>query len=182
MGMAVILGKRIYNISELVEKEILKSLTTTEHLWLYEFLQALNAAHVVDFFKAVEQYKSNIEAIPEIKSNLENLYIKIRILALLDLIFTRQKEDRTIPFTVISKTSEITVDNVEWLLMKAMSLGLIRGDIDQVEQKVKVTWMKPRILDPQRIQIMRDTLDKWKSKVQENLRNLEDKTGELAKP
>ena len=182
MGMAVLLGRKIYNIGELVEKEILKSLTTTPYIWLYDLLQAMNAARVADFVHAVEHYKTNIEAVAEIKASMDHIMIKIRILALLDLVFTRQKEDRNIPFAVIAKTSEIAIDDVEWLLMKAMSLGLVKGEIDQVEAMVKITWMKPRILDPQRVQIMRETVDKWRIKVQGILKDLELKTGELAKP
>lgn len=182
MGMAAILGKKIYNIGELVEKEILKSLTTTKYVWLYDIMQAFNGARVQEFYKAVELYKTNINEIPEIKSNVDHMYVKIRILALLDLIFTRQKEDRNLSFDIISKISEVKLEEVELLVMKAMSLGLIRGEIDQIEKIVKVTWMKPRVLDMQRIQIMKDTIDKWKVKVQANLKDLEDKTRDIAKP
>eukprot|EP00831_Metopus_contortus_P081567 TRINITY_DN8603_c0_g2_i3.p1 TRINITY_DN8603_c0_g2~~TRINITY_DN8603_c0_g2_i3.p1 ORF type:complete len:223 (-),score=40.89 TRINITY_DN8603_c0_g2_i3:302-931(-) len=87
MGMAVLLGKKIYNISELIEKDILKSLTKTEYVWLYDLIQAFNVAHVKDVLQALEQYKDNIAAHPNIKANLDNLVIKIKILALLDLVF-----------------------------------------------------------------------------------------------
>ena len=31
--------------------------------------------------------------------------------------------------------------------MKALSLGLVRGFIDQVDEKVYMTWVQPRVLD-----------------------------------
>ena len=31
---------------------------------------------------------------------------------------------------------------VEWVLMRAMSLGLLEGEIDEVEQKVEITFIK----------------------------------------
>lgn len=182
MGMSVILGKKIYNIAELVDKEIIKSLTATQYVWLYDIMQAFNSARVQEFYKAIENYKENIQAIPEIKENVEQMYVKIRILALLDLIFTRQKEDRNLSFEIVSKVTEVKLEEVEWLLMKAMSLGLIKGEINEVEKFVKITWMKPRVLDMQRLQMMKDTIGKWKGKVQENLRSLEEKTKDLAKP
>jgi len=182
MGMAAILGKKIYNIGELVEKEIFKSLTATQYVWLYDLMQAFNSASVQNLSKAMVTYKENIDTESEIKNNAENMNVKIRILALLDLIFTRQKEERNLSFEMISKTSEVKLEDVEWLLMKAMSLGLIKGEIDQVEKFVKVSWMKPRVLDMQRVQIMKDTIGKWKGKVQENLKNLREKTRELTKP
>jgi len=182
MGMAVLLGKTIYNIGELVEKDILKSLTNTEYIWLYNLLQAMDNAKVSEFLNAIQEYRPKIEAIPEIKESMEYIHVKIKILALLDLVFRRQKEDRTITFSTVAKITEVKEEEVEWLLIKAMSLDLIRGEIDQVDATVKITWVKPRTLDPQRIQIVRDTIDKWKNKVQGILKDLEENTKELSKP
>ncbi len=182
MGMAAIRGKKIYNIGELIEKDILKSLTKTTHVWLYDLLQAFNAARVKDFYRALELYRANIMSIPEIHASVEDMTVKIRIMALLDLIFSRQKEERNLSFDIIAQVSDIKPDEVEWLVMKAMSLGLIKGEIDEIEHIVKVTWMKPRVIDTQRIQIMRDTLQKWIGKVHKNLKELEEKTQGLTNP
>jgi len=38
MGMAVLLGKNIFNITELLDKEILKVLIGTDFEWLYDLL------------------------------------------------------------------------------------------------------------------------------------------------
>ena len=35
--------------------------------------------------------------------------------------------------------------------MRALSLDLLRGSIDQVEQKVHMTWVQPRVLDKQQV-------------------------------
>jgi len=43
--------------------------------------------------------------------------------------------------------------------MKAMSLGLIKGSINEVEKIVKVTWIMPRVLDKERIAVMREKID-----------------------
>eukprot|EP00826_Nyctotherus_ovalis_P006721 TRINITY_DN1161_c0_g1_i10.p1 TRINITY_DN1161_c0_g1~~TRINITY_DN1161_c0_g1_i10.p1 ORF type:complete len:305 (+),score=114.11 TRINITY_DN1161_c0_g1_i10:442-1356(+) len=182
MGMAVLLGRSIYNIGELVEKDILKSLTNTDYVWLYKLLQAMDNAKVSEFVREVEHHRAQIESVPEIKESMEHIYVKIRILALLDLVFRRQKEDRTIAFGTVAQVTEVKEEEVEWLLIKAMSLDLVRGEIDQVDATVKINWVKPRILDPLRIQIVRDTVDKWKNKVQGILKDLEDNTKELSKP
>lgn len=50
---------------------------------------------------------------------------------------------------------------VDWVLMRAMSLGLIRGSIDEVDQTVNVTWIQPRVLDKGSIQLLCSQLDDW---------------------
>lgn len=46
MGMAVLLGKNIFNISELLDKEILQSLVGTDFEWLYDLLQTLGRGQI----------------------------------------------------------------------------------------------------------------------------------------
>ena len=41
MGMAVLLGKNIFNIAELLDKEILSSLVGSDFQWLYDLLMTL---------------------------------------------------------------------------------------------------------------------------------------------
>lgn len=41
MGMAVLLGRHIFNISELLDKQILQSLVGTDFEWLHEMLLTL---------------------------------------------------------------------------------------------------------------------------------------------
>ncbi len=36
---------------------------------------------------------------------------------------------------------------VELLVMRALSLELVKGSIDQVDKKVHMTWVQPRVLD-----------------------------------
>ena len=36
---------------------------------------------------------------------------------------------------------------VEVMVMRALSLGLVKGSIDQVAGAVSVTWVQPRVLD-----------------------------------
>jgi 26S proteasome regulatory subunit N9 len=62
--------------------------------------------------------------------------------------------------------------------MKAMSLGLVKGSIDQVDELVRITWVQPRSLDKDRLRVMKNKLSKWKDNVEQILRvvseNVED--------
>ncbi len=46
--------------------------------------------------------------------------------------------------------------------MKSLSLGLIHGKIDQVDQHVVVTWVQPRVLDKAQIKAMCEKVATWK--------------------
>lgn len=35
--------------------------------------------------------------------------------------------------------------------MKALSVGLLRGSIDEVDKRVHITWVQPRVLDIQQV-------------------------------
>lgn len=45
--------------------------------------------------------------------------------------------------------------------MKALSLGLVKGLIDQVDQSVTMTWVQPRVLDLSQIKTMQTRLSQW---------------------
>ena len=36
---------------------------------------------------------------------------------------------------------------IELLVMRALSLGLVKGSIDQIDSKIFISWVQPRVLD-----------------------------------
>lgn len=169
MGKSILLGKDIYNIAELLEKDILKSLIDTDYEWLYDILKTLNNANIEEFEECLKKYSSQINSSSDLSKNQKEIHQKIRILAFLDLIFHREKGDRNLDFGLIADTSRVGIDDVELLVMKSMSLGLVKGTIDQVDQIVRVSWVKPRMLPKEKIKIMSDKLAKWDSQIKETL-------------
>jgi len=63
--------------------------------------------------------------------------------------------------------------------MRALSLKLIKGYINQVNQTVVISWVQPRVLDLESIAKMRDRLEEWRTKVQATLIFVEQQTGEI---
>lgn len=53
-----------------------------------------------------------------------------------------------------NKKLSLFIDQVELLVMKALSLGLVRGSIDEIEQKCHMTWVQPRVLDRKQVIII----------------------------
>jgi len=58
---------------------------------------------------------------------------KVRILAFLELLFECGKDERCLTFAQIGQTCQVDAQDVEMLVMKAMSLELVKGAIDEVD-------------------------------------------------
>jgi 26S proteasome regulatory subunit N9 len=63
--------------------------------------------------------------------------------------------------------------------MKALSLGLIKGSLDEVDQTVNVTWVQPKVLDHQQIAIVVNQLTEWSDRVKRTLVAVEEQALEL---
>ena len=97
----------------------------------------------------------------------------------MEIIFQREKGDRNLSFKLIGDELGFAEDDIEYLVMKAMSLGLVKGTIDQIDKVVRVSWVKPRILDMERIILMRDKLQQWQDGLEAITHMLEDKAQDL---
>jgi len=163
LGLAALVGDTIYNFGELLQHPILKVLEGTEYTWLVELLFAFNSGDISSF-KSIYDRKHKSEEV--LSANVELLSQKIRILALMDLVFKRGPTNRKFSFEEIAKTCELKIDMVELLLMKAFSLRVVKGVIDQVDQSVRIKWVQARVLDLKAISSLRDRLKDWSANVQ----------------
>lgn len=50
---------------------------------------------------------------------------------------------------------------VELLVMKALSVGLVKGSIDEVDKRVHMTWVQPRVLDLQQVKGLGPMVHLW---------------------
>jgi len=67
---------------------------------------------------------------------LQYLEQKVRIIAFLEYVFQLGKDDRNITFADIARVCHIESGDVEFLVMKAMSLQLVKGHIDEAAETV----------------------------------------------
>ena len=86
-------------------------------------------------------------------------------MSLLELISSLPADNRQISLQKIASRTKLDTDGVEFLLMKALSLHLIEGSIDGVEEHVQVTWVQPRVLTKPEIEGLKTRLDGWLNKV-----------------
>jgi len=165
MGIAALVSTDIYNFGELLAQPALKSLDGTPGEWLKHFLIAFNSGDITKFESFLTNNRSDISKQAALESSLPLLREKISILALIELVFARPAEGRTINFNEVSVASKIPLDEVELLVMKAFSVKLIKGVIDQVSQTVTIYWVQPRVLDIPQIIKMNERLTTWVSSV-----------------
>jgi 26S proteasome regulatory subunit N9 len=68
-------------------------------------------------------------------------------------------------FATISQETNVQPQEIEILIMKALSLGLLKGSIDQVAEIARINWVQPKVLDMKQIDNMRVRLKDWDSSV-----------------
>lgn len=86
-------------------------------------------------------------------------------MALIEAVFRRKSSERTLSFQTIAEETQTPIAEVEHLVMKALSLKLIRGDLDEVERKAHITWVQPRVLSRNQIEGLAGTLTAWLEKM-----------------
>jgi 26S proteasome regulatory subunit N9 len=90
--------------------------------WLYFILQAFNAGDLAKYQELCHNYKAALTAQPALVENEKKLWEKINILCLMELIFSRPSEERTIPLSLIAEKTKLSLDDVEHLLIKSLSV------------------------------------------------------------
>lgn len=161
LSIAALLGDKIYNFGELLQHPIMSSISNNvEFEWLFQLLNALTNGNFETFDSIINL---QIPKIPILASNESFLRQKICLMALVESVFSRNI--RTLSFDDISIATHLPKDNVEHLVMRSISLGLLKGSIDQVNEIVSITWVQPRIINFSQIEKMNDRLYEWNDQV-----------------
>lgn len=169
LAIAVLIAESVYNLGELINQPVLKSLENGKNAWLYELLIMCNGGKV-------NEIQNLMESLPE-ELKCTALMRKARILAMMEYVFGNGK--RLLTFEELGVVMNINEDEIEYLVMKAMALGLVKGEIDEVEKVVVVNWLQPRVLDENRISLLNNRITEWKKTIKGVLSHLEDQSKEL---
>lgn len=180
VAIAALIAPEEFEFGELLQQDLLASIDGSTFAWIKEFLQAYGEGKFEMYDAALAKYSGNIAATPELQSCLDTvLRPKMAALALMELAFRKPKKQRRLTFEELAQHCRVGVNEVEHLVMKCMSAQLIKGKIDEVLQLVIVTWVKPRILDLARVDLMRERMDTWAAQTGLLLDHLEEVTPEL---
>ncbi|KAL6721135.1 26S proteasome regulatory subunit [Lecanora helva] len=161
LSIAALVSDSIYNFGELLLHPVLETLAATPHSWLRDLLYAFNRGDL----GAYHVLEANLPKAPQLQQHQDFLYQKISLSALTEAVFRRPPHDRAMTFQTISKETNVQSADIEILIMKALSLGLLKGSIDQVAEIARINWVQPKVLDPGQINGMRLRLREWDSSV-----------------
>jgi 26S proteasome regulatory subunit N9 len=161
LAVAALVSTSIYNFGELLLHPILDALKDEKDAWLRELLFAFNRGDLA----AYDVLSGHIQSNPLLAQHANQLRQKIYLAALTEAVFRRPPHDRAMDFATIASETKVRPDEIEHLIMKALSLGLLRGTIDQVDEVAHINWVQPKVLDMKQIGNMRQRLKDWDSSV-----------------
>ncbi len=162
LSLAALVSTSIYNFGELLLHPILDALAQEkEDAWLRELLFAFNRGDLA----AYDVLSGHISSNPLLAEHKTQLREKIYLAALTEAVFRRPPHDRAMTFATIAAETKVLPNEIEHLIMKALSLGLLRGTIDQVDEVAHINWVQPKVLDMKQIDNMRQRLKDWDSSV-----------------
>ena len=174
LGLAALLAENVYNFGEILQHPVLDALRNTREQWLIDLLQAFNVGNVEKY----EALKSYWHTQPDLRMAEKILQNKLTLLCLMDMVFVAGGS-RSLSFDDVAKRTKLPVDQVELLVMHALALGLVRGSIDQVEEKFNMHWVKPRVLDLEQVGTLKKRLDQWTNDVKRMSTLVEQQAGDI---
>ncbi|GKT89940.1 LOW QUALITY PROTEIN: putative PCI domain-containing protein [Colletotrichum tofieldiae] len=159
LSIAALVSDTIYNFGELLLHPILDALKGTQDEWFRDLLFAFNRGDLQGF----EALSARMRSKPLLNENAGHLQDLPRGAHRGRL--PSAAHDRAMSFTDIAQETKVRPNEIEHLIMKALSLGLLRGNIDQVDEVAHITWVQPKVLDMKQIGNMRQRLLDWDSQV-----------------
>lgn len=138
--LAALLGEGVYNFGELLAHPILECLQGTDRHWVVQLLSAFNSGSLAQY----ETLRPAWSLQPDLAACELSLRQKMCLLCLMEMAF--QRPGSRLSFEEIAAQTRLPLNEVEVLVMKALSLGLVRGTIDQVDGQVHMQWVQPRVL------------------------------------
>ncbi|KPM03363.1 26S proteasome non-ATPase regulatory subunit 13-like protein, partial [Sarcoptes scabiei] len=172
LSLAAILGQDVFNFGELLLHSILRKLEP-EHEYMRELLLAFNTGSIAKF----DELKPKWQTQPDLVLHEIDMRKKICLLCLMEMAFATP--NAVLSFDKIAAETRLPVTDVELLVMKALSKGLVKGRIDEVEKKVTISWVQPRVLNKDQIRSMKNRLDNWIKDINDFSKILESNAQEI---
>jgi len=174
IALAALVAPDFYDFGELSLHPIMKTLAGSPSQWVLDMVNAYIEADVAAYNEVVAKHAQSIKKNNVLQTAKPEgiLTEKIRLLGLVRLAFDKASFERIISFEEIQKVTQCEAERVEYLIMKAMSLKLVKGVVDEIEQSVQVTWVKPAILDMKQMGALLEKTKTWITKIEATQKEL----------
>merc|ERR1719204_1012883 len=167
IALAALVAPDFYDFGQLSLHPIMAALSGSESQWVLDVVQAYIAADVAAYQAVAARHSSRMAQCHVLRTARAGILTdKIRLLGLVRLAFDKASFERIISFGEIERVTQCEARAVELLIMKAMSLKLLKGVVDEIEQTVQVTWVKPAILDMQQMRALLEKTNSWIAKIE----------------
>ena len=155
---------------------ILETLKKTPHEYLFRLISQFNSGDMDGFNQT--KLLSEFNKQPLLSAAIPFLSQKLCVMTLIEVVFKRSKEVRgQISFIDIARECRVGIDEVEHLVMKAFSLGVVKGEVDEIKSLVHISWVLPRVLDKKQISSLKGILMDWRERVQQQVVDLKNVEG-----
>jgi 26S proteasome regulatory subunit N9 len=172
---AALLAPLEFNFGELLEKPLIKQELQKNAPAHERLLQAFHEGSFQNF----DAVMSGSSGPVPMQAHKAQLTSKMALASLMELVFSRAKTSREFSFKEVGDWCRTEPKLVEHLIMKALSLGLVDGTMDEVDKVVTFTRVKPRVLDTTRIAGLKSRIDAWTTSAQALCNHLDELTPEL---
>lgn len=167
ISIASLIGKDIYNYGEILQTPVFQYLINTPYNWLYDLIKVINEGNIDNFNTLIGVHMNEIQKQPALCNKLDIIKQKAVIMALLQLVFNKPSKNRLITFEEVCIATKMPLDQVEYIVMRTMSDGLITGEIDEVNQTINITNLKPKVLNLDEIRSLAAGITMWMKNVHE---------------
>ncbi|MFT7804374.1 26S proteasome non-ATPase regulatory subunit 13-like [Arapaima gigas] len=154
--LAALAADNVYNFGELLVNPVLKD-TDEETQWLVDVVSIFHRGSVKDYDALKDPGRSE----SDITFLERKVRKKLQLICLKELAFNQLECRKPITFEEVAEEACLPLEEVELLAMKALSCGLIKGTIDEVDQEIHVTWVQPKVLDVKQIGDMMERFEDW---------------------
>lgn len=190
LSLAALLGEGIYNFGELLQHPVLQTLRGTRDQWLVDLLFAFNRGDLMQF----DALRPSWEQQADLKAAEVKMRQKICLLCLMEMSFNQGgnvkieggssssssgSAKKQLSFADVSAATKLPEEEIELLVMRALSLGLVKGSIDQIDKKIFVSWVQPRVLDLNQIKNMSSRLGVWSTEVNKMIEQVHTNSHEI---
>lgn len=118
---------------------------------------------------AVRSLVSFVKGHPLLSQHLNDLQMKLSLMALVERASVAITTDRKLSFTEIAQVTSVTLEHVESLLMKGISCKIISGRINQPEGYFYIESVLPRILTSAQVLALAQAVGVWRRRVSDTL-------------